>query len=199
MCDNLNLLWLGKIILICKYVIWFDSPKHVTLENIFQNKIMINVCTHSSVQGVSKKWLHHMTFSIKWNFKSEHVFQNHIKPKEYKKYISNKFSKHWKQDFFNIALIMIQWPQNIFGQVFESHPNSWLSKEHQRKQASVKMRVFLCTCVCVIEECVLTGMVWLPCRALIADWASACVENFTKAQPEKKRHTQRYTNTLATA
>ena len=29
----------------------------------------------------------------------------------------------------------------------------------------------------------LTGMVWLPCKLLMAVWASACVLNFTKAQP----------------
>lgn len=33
------------------------------------------------------------------------------------------------------------------------------------------------------ECCILTGMVWLPWSALIADWASVCVENLTKAQP----------------
>lgn len=29
----------------------------------------------------------------------------------------------------------------------------------------------------------LTGMVWLPCRAWMAAWASVWEENFTKAQP----------------
>lgn len=36
------------------------------------------------------------------------------------------------------------------------------------------------------SKCVLTGMVWLPCSALIADWASTCVENLTKAQPANR-------------
>lgn len=41
----------------------------------------------------------------------------------------------------------------------------------------------------------LTGMVWLPWRALIADWASVCVENLTKAQPEKEEKKFMYTHT----
>ncbi len=46
---------------------------------------------------------------------------------------------------------------------------------------------------------VLTGMVWLPWRALIADWASVCVENLTKAQPGRENrctpHTHTHTHT----
>lgn len=56
----------------------------------------------------------------------------------------------------------------------------------------------VCACFCVLhvrERDVLTGMVWLPWRALIADWASVCVENLTKAQPGRKnRH--RHTHTV---
>ncbi len=72
--------------------------------------------------------------------------------------------------------------------------NLWLKEEHQsrkkaKKEYNTENKVF---CVYIIEESVLTGMVWLPCRALIADWASACVENFTKAQPDRKKtHTQK--------
>lgn len=32
---------------------------------------------------------------------------------------------------------------------------------------------------------VLTGIVWLPCSALMAAWASAWEEYFTNAQPKK--------------
>lgn len=34
---------------------------------------------------------------------------------------------------------------------------------------------------------VLTGIVWLPCRLVIADWASCCEPNLTKAQPAKEK------------
>lgn len=33
----------------------------------------------------------------------------------------------------------------------------------------------------------LTGIVWLPCKLVIADWASCCEPNLTKAQPEKEK------------
>ena len=60
---------------------------------------------------------------------------------------------------------------------------------------SVSVCVCVCVCVCVFtsEGEGLTGMVWLPWRALIADWASVCVENLTKAQPGREsRCTCRY-------
>lgn len=54
-------------------------------------------------------------------------------------------------------------------------------------------------CFYMRETAVLTGIVWLPWSALIADWASVCVENLTKAQPGRKSrctpHTGKHTQT----
>lgn len=40
----------------------------------------------------------------------------------------------------------------------------------------------------------LTGIVWLPCKLVIAAWASWWEPNFTNAQPEKKRERKWYIN-----
>lgn len=39
---------------------------------------------------------------------------------------------------------------------------------------------------CGPGQSLLTGMVWLPCRAWMAAWASVWEENFTKAQPDPR-------------
>lgn len=59
-------------------------------------------------------------------------------------------------------------------------------KENQHFRAD-PINWFICCIWSDKQKRSITGIVWLPCRALMADWASLWPENLTNAQPEKEQ------------
>lgn len=64
-------------------------------------------------------------------------------------------------------------------------------KENQHFRAD-PINWFICCIWSDKQKRSITGIVWLPCRALMADWASLWPENLTNAQPEKRTRKHNY-------
>lgn len=81
----------------------------------------------------------------------------------------------------------LRWVKHTQGPTCLSHPSQKMSSKAPSPSGHSAAKPGP-TFMCHVTE-LLTGIVWLPCKALIAAWASACEEYFTNAHPRRGKRT----------